>query len=70
MEFRDSVIVPIYKEKGDIGAYGVVVITGGKANITKGAYCVGFKSHCGKLFASELLQFRLPRFASVFRRRH
>ena len=30
----------------------------------------GFESHCGKLFASELWQFRLPRFASVFRRRH
>ena len=29
----------------------------------------GFESHCGKLFASELWQFRLPRFASVFRRR-
>ena len=31
--------------------------------------CPGFESHCGKLFASELWQFRLPRFASVFRRR-
>ena len=30
----------------------------------------GFESHCGKPFASELWQFRLPRFASVFRRRH
>ena len=30
----------------------------------------GFESHCGKLFASELWQFRLPHFASVFRRRH
>ena len=30
----------------------------------------GFESHCGNLFASELWQFRLPRFASVFRRRH
>ena len=30
----------------------------------------GFESHCGKLFASELWQFRLPCFASVFRRRH
>ena len=26
----------------------------------------GFESHFGKLFASELWQFRLPRFASVF----
>ena len=26
--------------------------------------------YCGKLFASELWQFRLPRFASVFRRIH
>ena len=30
----------------------------------------GFESHFGKLFASELWQFRLPPFASVFRRRH
>ena len=29
----------------------------------------GFESRCGN-FASELWQFRLPRFASVFRRRH
>ena len=28
--------------------------------------CPGFESHCGQLFASELWQFRLPRFASVF----
>ena len=28
-----------------------------------------FESSCGK-FVSELLQFHLPRFASVFRRRH
>ena len=30
----------------------------------------GFESLCGNLFASELWQFCLPRFASVFRRRH
>ena len=29
----------------------------------------GFESCCGN-FTSELWQFRLPRFASVFRRRH
>ena len=30
----------------------------------------GFESYFGKLFSSELWQFHLPRFASVFRRRH
>ena len=30
----------------------------------------GSESHSGKLFASELWQFRLPSLASVFRRRH
>ena len=29
----------------------------------------GFEYHCGKLFASELWQFRLNCLASVFRRR-